>query len=96
MKIEKCSIQFKISPEFRSIEVSDLPVYVKDANGETETINHLLTEEGVSNAIKTYMKCNKLSGTYYDIVVYDDQGNVLARAENLSEIGNLKFEDEEK
>ncbi|MBO4851146.1 MAG: hypothetical protein J5529_09650 [Prevotella sp.] len=94
--VKKNIIQFKFSPEIRSIEVENLPIYEKNANGETEKIDHFLTEEGVCNAIRTYMKHNNLSGTYYDIVVYDEQGNIIAQAENLSERGSLKFTDDAK
>lgn len=89
-------IQFKISPEIRTVVVVNLPIYEKNANGETETIDHFLTEEGVCNAIKIYMKHNNLSGTYHDIVVYDEQGNIIAQAENLSERGSLKFTEDTK
>ena len=36
-------IQFKISPEIRTVVVVNLPIYEKNANGETETIDHFLT-----------------------------------------------------
>ena len=42
------------------------------------------------------MKHNNLSGTYHDIVVYDEQGNIIAQAENLSERGSLKFTEDTK
>ena len=94
--MDSCIIQFINGQKGHTFSIENLPIYERNANGEKVKIDHFLTEEGVCNAIKDYMKLIKLSGSYHDIVVYDDQGNIIAHAENLSERGSLKFTDDTK
>lgn len=94
--MDSCTIQFINGQKSHTFSIENLLIYKRNANGERVNIDHFLTEEGVCNAIKIYMKHNNLSGTYHDIVVYDKQGNIIAQAENLSERGNLKFTDDTK
>ena len=94
--MKKCSIQFTIGYDIHLISVENLPIYEKNENGDTERIEKYITEEGVCGVIKSYMRCKNLSGSYHDIVVLDEQGNIIAQAENLSEVGSLQFTDEGK
>ena len=96
--MKKWTIQFKISlEENHFLYVDENPIKKTDEvseNQENNSVNQLISEDSVDLLVKQYIKQYNLKGCPHDIKVFDGDGILIARAENLSERGNLKYVDE--
>lgn len=87
-------IKFKLKDEqqFRYFEITNCPLFTEEEiNGEKkQVICQLSTETLVHDAISQYLKNQGMKGYFHSIEVIEC-GRVIAKAENLSEHGNLKL-----
>lgn len=89
-----CIIKFKFKdePHFRYFEITNCPLFTEiEVDGKTKNvICQVTTETLVHDSISQYLKKMGMQGYFHTIEVIEC-GRVIAKAENLSEHGNLKL-----